>query len=71
MKYTPQTPAPRHWSWEDTAPLREADVVVMDCLLTSSEGNFRQWIHAHPEAAAEALLLCLNQYHVAIEKFLS
>jgi hypothetical protein len=71
MKYIPQPPVPRSWTWEDTATLRDADVAVMDYLLTSSEGNFRQWIHAHPEAVAEALLLCVDQYHVAIAKFLA
>ena len=71
MQYTPQTSPSRNWTWEDTAVLRTADVAVLDCLLTTSEGHFRQWIHANPEAVAETLLLCLDRYHTAIEKFLS
>ena len=72
MKYTPQmVPAPRHWSWEETAVLRDADAIVMAQILASSEGDFRQWIHSNSKQAAELLIACIDQYHQAIEKFLS
>ena len=71
MKYTPQTPIPRYWSWEDTAVLRDTDMAVTEAILNAAEGDSRQWIHANPKAASELLLSAINQYHRAIQKFLS